>query len=73
MSEIELEFFRELCERARDNASDIGMAASLIAEMHSAMNDARPIHPHYLPALTQFLALHAVLKVQEIELFPRGE
>lgn len=68
----ECEFFRELCERARKDPSDIGMAACLIAEMHSAMNEGRPIQSHYRPALIQFLVLHDVLQVQEIELFPRG-
>ena len=67
MNEIMLGFFDELCERARKNPDDIGMACDLIAEMDLALKEIRPVKANYQPALEQFLALHDVLKAQEIE------
>lgn len=72
MSESEIEFFHELCERSLKNPDDIGMAACLIAEMNAAIKDGRTINANFLPALAQFLALNDVLNVQEIEWFPHA-
>lgn len=72
MKSEDLVFFHELCQRSLQNPDDIGMAVSLIAEMNSAIKEGRPINPLFLPALEQLLALNDVLKVQQIEWFPRN-
>lgn len=71
MDEIELAFFDEFCERAKQDGCDLPMAASLIHELHAAMQECRPIKPNYQQALDQFLALHDVLNIQQIEWFPK--
>jgi hypothetical protein len=72
MDEIELEFFDGLCIRSRSNPDDIGMAANLIAELHSAIKEGRQLNASYQQVLDQFLALNDVLQVQLIEWFPRS-
>lgn len=71
MDDTELGFFDELCNRARMDGCDINMATALIFEMNSAISESRPINPNYQAALVQFLALHDVLNIQQIEWFPK--
>lgn len=71
--ELEMELFDEFCDRARENSDDIGMAADVISELYSAINEKRPVKENYTQAINQFLALRDVLEVQAIGWFPDPE
>ena len=71
MADIELEFFHDFCDRARSDGCDLHMAVDLIFELNSSIKENRHINPNYTHLLNQFLALRDVLRVQEIEWFPK--